>query len=90
MTDTAPTEAPADPERAERLEAVLAELRQLRPERDQAQATLDGIDGRRWDLFTEARSLGAKNGAIAKAWGVSEPAVIQTLKKPRPVPAAER
>lgn len=90
MTDAEVAAAPAATADAERLEAVLAELRELRPKRDEAQAQLDYCDGRRWDLFTEARALGAKNGQVAKAWGVSEPAVIQALKKDRPVPLAER
>jgi DNA-directed RNA polymerase specialized sigma24 family protein len=89
VTDAAPTEAPPEPADDRKAE-LLAELQFMRPERARAQAVLDAIDGRRWDVFTELRALGAKHREIAEAWGVSEPAVIQTLKKPRPVPAAER
>ena len=99
MTDTPEAEpGPDDAERAEpgpddaeRAE-LLAEVRTLRTRRDELQAELDAIDGRRWDVFTRLRGMEptTPHWLIAEAWGTSVPAIIQALGKPRPVPAAER
>lgn len=86
MSDTTTAEA------APTSEAMLAELRELRAERDPLQARIDWIDGRRWDLFEALRKLTppVPNRVIGEAYGVSEPAVIQTLKKGRPQAAVDR
>lgn len=88
MSDVATDEAALEAERAQ----LLQELGQLRAERDPLQARLDAIDGRRWDVFSRLREMTPKTPyrVIGEAYGVSEPAVIQTLGKKRPQAAADR
>ncbi len=76
----------ADRERDELLDL----LRTLRVERDRVADELSGIDGRKWDAMVRLRELGTPHSMIAAAWGVTGPAVIQAVGRPRPQPATER
>jgi hypothetical protein len=69
---------------------LLAELALLRPRRDELQAQLDAIDGRRWDVFQRLKELKVPNRQLAAAYSVSEPAIVKALKRARPQPAARQ